>query len=70
MFNFDKDVHIVNWVDGSLIAILSPLVGLTMMARSNRFDVSHAVANVRTLHPEDACQLHISPKTAIRFEQE
>jgi hypothetical protein len=70
MFNFDKPVHVKDWVSGCVIRTVPAYTGLLMMVGSFRFDNEHATANVRCLRDEDAAALNIPSVIGVVFEQD
>ena len=47
--DFDKPVHIVDWVQNETLYIVPAFLGLLLMAASARWDTQHTTSAVRTL---------------------
>jgi len=70
--DFDRDIHVMDWMTGEKLYSLPAFLGLLAMADSRRWDNAHATAQVRVLAESDriaANHHHDGPKTPIQKNQ-
>ena len=61
LVDFDKPVHIVDWVQNETLYIVPAFLGLLLMAASARWDTQHTTSAVRTLDGVNAVTFRQGP---------